>query len=305
MWSGAQIASPPRKAIQDYHREFLSNPAGHGLSIQYFAASDGTPCLVCTPLESGQLGERGTNIRGQLRSRGSKIEPAGKIKGTLVLLHGRKGRKDDLLPVAERLGAAGFRCLIPDLPAHGDHPKMFATYGVMEAGLPAMVLEEAAAKFGFQSQPAGLLGISMGGSVATHAAALQDSPWKALVLISSFDRLSTAVECQASSYLGETFGHRWADLADSFYLRKSGCSIRDVQPCRKAPKIHIPVLVAHGTRDEVSPIACGKHLFDAFTEVSVKKWLEIPDADHSSALVTNYPIYAEIADWMMTHVAPL
>lgn len=303
-WAGAQIASPPRKAMLEYHREFLSNPIGHGLSIQYFTASDGTPCLVSTPLESGHLGERGSKIRDQLALRGIALKPPGAVNGTVVLLHGRKGRKDDLLPIAERLGAAGFRCVIPDLPAHGDHPNPLATYGVMEAGLPAMVLEEASAKFEFQTGPVALLGISMGGSVATHAASLQNAPWKAMVIISSFDRLSSAVRCQAGHYLGETIGHRWAEAADPFYQRKSGCSIRDIQPSVRASKIKIPVLVAHGTCDQVSPITCGKHLFDSFNNASEKKWLEIKGADHYTALVTAQPVYADIAEWMITHLNP-
>jgi len=143
-----------------------------------FPASDGTPCLIVTP--SGNPGERGAKIRKQLAERGVTLPPFGKITGTLVLAHGRKGRKEDYLSIAERLCASGFRCVIPDLPAHGDHPATIATYGVREAGLPARVLDEASRKFAFDKQPAGLMGMSMGGSVAVHAAALTDAPWKAL-----------------------------------------------------------------------------------------------------------------------------
>ena len=50
------------------------------------------------------------------------------------------------------------------------------TYGVREAGLPARVLEDAAGRFGFDKQPCGLLGMSMGGSVAVHAAAQAEAP---------------------------------------------------------------------------------------------------------------------------------
>src|SRR6478672_12129318 len=143
-WAGSEIASPTRRGIQDFHREFLSNPATHGLVIEKFTASDGTPCLVCTPDSASNLGDRGVKIRQQLIARGLVLKRAGQIVGTLVLVHGRKGRKEDYLPIAERLCAAGFRCVIPDLPAHGDHPGTIATYGVREATLPARVLDEAA-----------------------------------------------------------------------------------------------------------------------------------------------------------------
>ena len=63
---------------------------------------------------------RQRQLRAQLRTRGLALPVYGNVHGTLILLHARKGRKEDLLPVAERFAAAGFRCLIPDLPAHGE-----------------------------------------------------------------------------------------------------------------------------------------------------------------------------------------
>ena len=150
------------------------------MRIEPFTASDGTPCLVVSP--SGNLGERGEVIRKQLTERGLTLPPFGLVKGTLVLTHGRKGRKEDYLSIAERLCAVGFRCVIPDLPGHGDHPADIATYGVREAGLPVRVMNEASRKFGFDPQPAGLMGMSMGGSVAVHAVDQPGTPWKALVV---------------------------------------------------------------------------------------------------------------------------
>jgi uncharacterized protein len=160
-----EIASPTRRPLMDYHREFMSNPTAHGLVVDHFTASDGMPCLVCTPYPSGNLSERGEKIRQQLGARHLKLPPFGKVIGTLVLVHGRKGRKEDYLAIAERLCAIGFRCFMPDLPAHGDDPATLATYGVREAELPARVLAEAARKFASDPQPAGLFGMSMGGSV--------------------------------------------------------------------------------------------------------------------------------------------
>lgn len=98
-WAGSEIASPSRRPLMDYHREFLASPAAHGLVIDRFTASDGTPCLICSPDPSGRLGERGTLIRAQLAAGGHELPPAGRIVGTLVLVHGRKGRKEDYIPI--------------------------------------------------------------------------------------------------------------------------------------------------------------------------------------------------------------
>jgi pimeloyl-ACP methyl ester carboxylesterase len=301
-WAGLEIASPSRRPVMDYHREFLDNPAAHGLVINRFTASDGTPCLVCTPISTGNLGERGTKIRQQLTSRGLVLKPAGQIVGTLVLVHGRKGRKEDYLPIAERLCASGFRCVIPDMPAHGDHPAAIATYGVREACLPARVLQETAGYFHFDPQPAGLLGMSMGGSVSVHAAALPDAPWKALAIISSFDSFPKVIEGQASRYIGTTLGPVWAAGTDIVYHWKSGIHLADIQPGKHAASIRIPTLVAHGTADHVSAIARGKSLYDSLPASTPKKWIEIPAAGHDNVLITAYPIYADLAEWMLRNV---
>lgn len=301
-WAGSEIASPPRRELMDYHHEFFADPATRGVILTRFTASDGTPCLICTPLPDGTTGERGTKIRQQLTGRGIPLPPAGKTVGTLVLLHGRKGRKEDYLPIAERLCASGFRCIIPDLPGHGEHPASTTTYGVREAALPARVLAEAAEKFKFAPQPAGLIGRSMGGSVAVHSAALPDAPWKSLVVICSFDSFPKVIESQASRYIGSTLGPLWAQGSTAVYQHKTGLPLSAIQPRDHAASITIPTLIAHGTDDKVSSLACGRCLFDAFPATTPKKWIEIPDADHDNVLITAYPIYADIAEWMLLNV---
>ena len=101
----------------------------------------------------------------------------------MVLVHGRTGRKEDYLLIAERLSAVGFRCLLPDMPAHGEHPGIHATFGIREADIPARALKESAELLKFNPVPAGLMGMSMGGAVSMHAAAEPDQPWKALVIL--------------------------------------------------------------------------------------------------------------------------
>ncbi|MES2596830.1 MAG: alpha/beta fold hydrolase [Verrucomicrobiota bacterium] len=305
-WAGNELASPGRRTLHDYHHEFLADPAAHGASVTPFTLKDGTPCLMMEPLANGRLGERGMKVREQLAAdpATAPLPPAGKIIGTLVLVHGRKGRKEDYLLIGERLCAAGFRCLLPDMPAHGEHPVTTITFGLRESEIPAQVLAEAANQFHFNTQPCGLLGMSMGGAVSMHAAAREDAPWKTLVIISSFDRLDETIQNNVSQRVGAWLGPVWQWGAGIIYEHQTGIELKDIRSDLPASQLKIPVLMAHGTADKVIPIDAGRRLYAALPAGLEKQWVEIPGADHHNVLITDFPIYATIARWMLNHVSP-
>ena len=298
-WSASEIASPPRRALMPYHRDFLMAPAEHGISITPFALDDGTPSLLCAPLPSRQLGSRGLKIREDLAARNIILPAPGQVIGTVVLVHGRRGRKEDYLPIAERLCAVGYRCLLPDLPAHGDNASAVATYGVREATLPSRLLETASKRFHFAPQPASLFGMSMGGSVAIHSCAQSGAQWQSLVVVASFDDFSTIIREKATSRVGDTLGSCWFQATDYLYQAKTDLSTVSIQPAKIAHSLKIPTLLAHGTADQAVPMTSGRRLFDAFPQP--KRWVEVPGAGHDNVLVTDFPIYAEIATWFLTH----
>lgn len=303
-WGGHELSSPARRTLQDYHQEFLANTLEHGVTVQTFGLTDGTPCLMMEPLPDGRLGRRGRLIREQLGAEGIDLTPAGKVRGTLVLVHGRKGRKEDYLLIGERLCAVGFRCLLADMPAHGEHPVKIITFGLREADIPARLLSEAAERFRFSPQPAGLLGMSMGGAVAVHAAAKEKAPWKALVVISSFDRLDTAIQNNVASRVGEALGQLWRAGAGWVYQLRTGVRLEQIRSDEPASRLSIPVLMAHGTADRVIPINSGRRLYQSLPERLAKEWIEVPGADHHNVLITDFPIYANVARWMLRHVKP-
>jgi len=302
-WAASEIVAPARRPLQDYHREFLENPAAHAVRVQAFSLEDGTPCYMAEPDPALPLSPRAQRVRDQLKAKSVALSGFGEIKGTLVLLHGRKGRKEDYLLIAERFCAAGFRCLIADLPGHGEHPETMTRYGVTESGLPGTVLAQAAVRYQFAPQPAGLMGISMGGSVALHAAAKNPQQWKALVIISSFDALEPVILEQASSRSGPWLGGLWAQSAGWIYENRTGLPLREIRPAALAVGLSMPTLIAHGTKDQIIPIEAGRRLYSALPASLEKQWVEIPGADHNNVLITDFPIYATIAEWMLRHVA--
>ncbi|MFN0078952.1 MAG: alpha/beta hydrolase [Prosthecobacter sp.] len=301
-WAANELAHPPRRPLQDYHHEFLADPAAHGVVLKSFICDDGTPVIVCEPDPRGTLGKRGQAVREQLLKKNLKLSPSGSIIGNLVLVHGRRGRKEDYLLIAERFCAAGFRCILPDLPAHGDHPGTVACYGVKESHIPAMVLHEAAAKFGFEAKPAGIMGISMGGAVSIRSASAQDAPWRAAALVSTFDSLENVVQHQACGFVGEACGSGWQNLTGRLFAWKTGMPLNAANSTILVSTLHCPTLITHGTADRVIPIECGRRLYAALPAGIEKRWIEIPGADHDNMLVTDFPIYAEMAEWMLRYV---
>jgi len=299
-WGGRELVMPPRRAMQDYHLEFLKSPGEHGVVVKPFTASDGTPCLVCEPTKS--VGKRGQAVRDTLAAKNMTLSELGKVNGTIVLVHGRRGRKEDYLLIAERLCAVGFRCVLMDLPAHGEHPAELATYGLKEADLPLGLLREAAQRFHFEPAPAGLLGMSMGGAVSVRAAALGASPWRALVLISTFDSLGNVLQHQSGKIVGRRLGgFLQAGITWEFH-RRTGHHLNEVNSLHQAKLVHCPTLVAHGTADTVIPLQLGERLYAALPASIEKQWVTIPGADHHNVLVTDFPIYATVAEWMLRYV---
>lgn len=301
IWAGIDLARPARRDLQPYHREFLAHPQNHGVRVEPFTTRDGTPCLLTIP--NGSLGKRGHILRSQLNERGVRLPKSGQTIGTIVLIHGRNGRKEDYLPVAERFCSVGFRCLMPDMPAHGENKKPTASYGVKEAQIPLNSLQEAAVRFGFPMEPAALLGISMGGSIAVHATQHQPSPWKALVVISSFDSLPAVAVHHSRRMNFAGLGPASLPVSSYFYQILSGTKFEDIKPSQHMRSVSIPTFIAHGDKDQTVPIESGRRLYQSLPPSTTKHWLEVPGAGHNNILITDYPIYADIAEWFLRHIA--
>lgn len=301
--ASSELVSPARRPLQDYHREWLEHPAAHGILIQKFTALDGrVPCLLVLPDASAGPSPRVATIRRQLEERGISLPSFGETFGNLVLMPGRNGNKEDLLPVAERFCAVGFRCILPDLPSHGESPEKICTFGAsdLDARVPSGVLADAARRFHFPRQPAGLWGMSMGGAYLARAASLPGSDWQALVVVCSFDSLDAVLERKLFSFTGPAAPVFGRAIRRACVLR-GGVDPSAVQPAKWAAAVSAPLLMAHGTDDELIPEAFGRRLFDAYGSAE-KRWVSVEGGTHDRVLVTNMPLYATMAEWFLTHL---
>lgn len=301
-WCANEMASPARRAVHASHLPFLDGTAKAGFVVEDFVSSDGMPCLVCTPSQVDEFSERAGIIRRQLEEMGVSLKPAGEIVGTLLILHGRRGIKEDYLAVAERFCAVGFRCVIPDLPGHGTNLEPFTTYGVREAPMILKCYAEAAEQFDFAEQPCGVFGQSMGGAEAVHAVAMEEAPFAAMVVVATFDQLDTVIRGQTDLMLGSALGRAVSKPAGFVYGWRTGVRVSEIHSSEQARRIRIPTLVIHGDADEMVPTASGKALFDAIPDTTEKRWIEVPGAGHRNVLITDFPTYATMAHWFLDHL---
>jgi pimeloyl-ACP methyl ester carboxylesterase len=297
-WAGAGwLTMPPRKPLADWQLEWLEHPAAHGMRIAHTVATDGTPYLLCEPDATAGPDVRGRTLRAQLAAAGIPPGRHGEIRGTLVLLHGWGMRKESLLTTAERFCAAGMRCVVPDLPGHGENPSPATSFAERSAEreLPARVLSDAAARFHFASRPAALWGLSMGGAYALRAA--ERSTWDAVVVVSGFDELSPVVRGELSRHIGG-----WSDalipgLNIAIALR-SGFRLDAVRPLDSARALRSPIFVVHGAADPLISENAGRRLYQAIPHAR-KRWLEVTGAEHGNVLGTPQHVFCEMAAWML------
>jgi pimeloyl-ACP methyl ester carboxylesterase len=303
--ASSQLICPKRGTLQDYQREIMDHANDHGLVIRRFTVqtSDGfgAPCILCEPSRKPGVATKGNKVRQELHSQGLTVPPWGDVKATLVLLHGHKGRKEGYLAVAERLCAAGFRCILMDLPGHGDHPAPFARFGVTEAKLPNEVLQEAAKRFSFASQPAGLFGISQVGAIALQAAARKGETWFAVAELSAFANLEDVIERQARQWFGPV--HEPArSIVHWLVEQRAGFRPEQVRPIDSALELKDQsVLIGHGDKDRFILYAHARTLFEAVPSAR-KEFLPVPGAGHHDVLITPAPVYATVGAFFLKAV---
>ena len=294
-----EIFAPERRPLYSFHLERVNNPAEFGLGLrEHYCIGGKVSCVLVEPDAIAGPGRRGKVLREQLVERGVAIRPYGEVQGTIVMLHGRNGRKESLLAVAERFVAAGFRCLIMDLPAHGQSKAGRLSFGSseFERQLPAQVLFEMREVFGLPKQPVFLWGMSMGGSFALSTAR-NDNSWAGIIVVSSFARLDELL----ANYIQPQHRHFAGVLLKALDITRGFQGkpiVSAINPERWATKVSVPTLVVHGDRDYYVPMEHGQRIFNALPGDD-KQWLVVPGGGHRGVLSTPMQLYAAMSEWML------
>ena len=306
-WGSGHLISPARRPLQDYPRVILDRPEVFGIRIEPFTAAGQTPCTLVTGIKNPGKAEKGHLLRDELHRRGVSLPPWGTQSGTIVMFYGHGGRKEDHLPICERFCAAGFRCLLLDIPGQGDNPATFGTFGLNESKLAGQILDEAAARFHFPTSPSLLVGISQGGAIALQTAARKPAKWKAVASVSTFSSLDRPVSRSAEEFLPKQL-HFCCPVATLSVC--CGAKLRagywpgDISPVKAAAKLHMPVMIAHGDKDPYIGIEQAREIFASVPDRR-KQLRIVTGGDHNRVLATGgNALYADLCQFFLKSLEP-
>lgn len=187
--------------------------------------------------------------------------PGVKKRGTAYLFHGFGNNKEQMLPVAKRLSAAGFRCVAWDSRGHGKSGGDRASYGALEVD-DALRVIHAARKM--DRRPRGdevVWGYSMGTAVALQTLPqLPDA--KAAVLLAPIADLGEVVRFQASHHYHGAMTPL-LPLVRANVRSTAGFDPKAIRPVDAVKQTHCKLLLVHGDRDGVIPPAQSERILNA------------------------------------------
>lgn len=179
-------------------------------------------------------------------------------QGAVLLLHGVRADRREMLGRARFLNQRGYAVLLPDLPAHGESSGDAISYGLREAeGVRAAL---AWLRRELPGEKIGVVGVSLG--AASFVLAQPRPAVDAVVLESMFPTIAEAVNDRLRLYLGAP-GPALAPLLLWQMPWRLSISPSQLQPIAEMASLHAPLLIAAGTADQHTTLAETQRIFDA------------------------------------------
>jgi len=191
---------------------------------------------------------------------------AGKTAPTVVVLHGVKKNRTDVLRAGLILRQAGFNVLVFDGRGHGNSEGRYITYGFYERRDVESAIEWLVSDTKVDERRIGLAGESMGAAIALQVAAHDtrvravwaDSPFASLKRVTEeFVRRVTRLPGPVLSPV------LWTTLQVANYRGKFDVNM--VDPLALAAQIKCPVFLVHGTADDLISASHSESIHEALS----------------------------------------
>ncbi len=206
----------------------------------------------------------------------------------VIICIGYRGRRADMLGIGAALWRDGNNVLIFDYRGHGELAGTPVTLGYRE--VQDLLSAVAWAKSQVPDASIGVLGYSMGGSVAIMGAA-RSQDIRAVVADSPFASQREVVGLTVRRVLRVPHGPL-LNVVDLLLGHIGGYHFKDVEPLREVPLIAPrPLLLIHGDADSVTDPRDSQALYDAAGEPK-DLWL-VPDVEHCGVYFADRSYYCE------------
>lgn len=187
--------------------------------------------------------------------------PGIKGQGAIVLMHGIRGSRLNMVSLARFLSRAGYSVLLFDFQAHGESAGEHVTAGYLESRDARAAIEFARAEA--PDEAVGVIGTSMGGA----ALALADPAPRveAAVLEMVYPTIEQAIDDRLRMNLG-SWGTILRPLLTAQFPLRYGVSTTDLHPIDRVGKMRVPKLFIAGANDMHTTLAGSRELFAAAAE---------------------------------------
>ncbi len=172
---------------------------------------------------------------------------------TVILLHGFSRSKEQMLPQASFLNAAGFSILMFDFRASGESGGHFITFGQKEQYDLEGAVRYLRSRPDIDKRRIGVFGFSMGGAVALLKSG-ELPEVKAVVVNSTFSRMLDVIKINFRDYVPKFPFFPFGYIALLYIRLRTGVYFPHIKPLNYIARLDPrPVLIIHGSHDETIP----------------------------------------------------
>lgn len=217
-------------------------------------------------------------------------------EGAVLLLHGVRGNRLQMLARARWLQREGIASLLVDLPSHGESSGDRITFGRREALGAQAALGWLRARL--PGEKLGGIGVSLGGASLLFTE--RQPELDALVLESVYPTITDAVQDRLVTRLGPAGAWAAPLLLMQIPLRL-GLGVQDLRPIDAIARAQAPLWVASGTEDRSTRWPETEQLFAAAPEP--KALWAVAGAAHVDLHDFDATAYrARLLPWLQTHL---
>lgn len=223
-------------------------------------------------------------------------QPAAAPKGTVLVLHGYRDAKENMLHWALVLAEFGYRTVLVDLRGHGRSTGDSIAYGAFEAKDLVQVLDDLDRR-GLLAGRLGVLGVSYGASTGLLLAA-RDPRVAAVVALEPFSNARDAVV----EFAHGVAPNEAAKISDATFAaavaraeKQGDFAWADGDVLAAMPRVKAPVLFFHGAKDRWLSPDNSRRLFAQAPHGSRLGILE--NDDHLVLSMRLMPIVRDVRQW--------